>query len=113
MLLYERVRLFITSHYCIIVKDALERGHSSAEMAGNVARRVNARVLALNHISGGVRPEELGDLVWQAEQANGGASHVIPSFDFMELMVPRFGFRTEHRGASAVEIPQFHSGPAP
>lgn len=62
-------------------------------MAGNVAKRVNAQVLALNHISAGVGSEALRDLVRQAEDANGGTSRVIPSFDFMELMVPRFGFR--------------------
>jgi ribonuclease BN (tRNA processing enzyme) len=76
-------------------KDARVRGHSSAEMAGNVARRVKAQVLALNHLSGGVGARELRDLVREAEEANGGVSRVIPSYDFMELVVPRFGFEFE------------------
>lgn len=61
-------------------------------MAGSAAREVNAQLLALNHISAGVRAEDLKDLVLRVEEANGGVSHVIPTFDFMELVVPRFGF---------------------
>lgn len=76
-------------------KDAHARGHSSPEMAGNAAKRVHALVLALNHISAGTGSEELRDLVCKAEKANGGVSQVVASFDFMELIVPRFGFGTE------------------
>jgi hypothetical protein len=64
-------------------------------MAGNVARRVKAHVLALNHLGGGIGASELCDLVRQAEEANDGVSRVIPSHDFMELVVPRFGFEFE------------------
>ena len=71
------------------------KGHSSAAMAGEVAKRVDAHVLALNHISAGVATNELREMVLQAKAANDGVSHIVPSFDFMELMVPRFGFRSE------------------
>lgn len=74
------------------LQDALERGHSSPEMAGTVAKRVNAKLLVLNHFAANAGPEELRDLVLRAEQSNGGVSHVVSSFDFMELIVPRFGF---------------------
>jgi hypothetical protein len=64
-------------------------------MAGSVARQVKAQVLVLNHIGGGVGASELHDLVRQAEEANGGVSRIVPSYDFMELVVPRFGFGFE------------------
>ena len=62
-------------------------------MAGKAAKNVNASVLALNHISARESSEkEIHDLVCKVEETNAGISHVIPSFDFMELIVPRFGF---------------------
>lgn len=76
-------------------------------MAGSVAARVNASVLALNHISANVNSEELAGMVRKAEETNGGVSCVVPSFDFMELMVPRFGFPSEHREASALDDSQY------
>lgn len=64
-------------------------------MAGELAKGVNAGVLAINHIGAGVGSTELHELVRQAEAANGGVSRVILSNDFMELLVPRFGFDFE------------------
>lgn len=64
-------------------------------MAGSIARQVKAQVLVLNHISGGVGSSELHNLIREAEEANGGVSLIVPSYDFMELVVPRLGFQFE------------------
>lgn len=73
--------------------EARKRGHSTPEMAGSVAKSVNAEVLVLNHISPSVVSEDDNtDVANRAEQTNKNASRVVVSHDFMELLVPRLGF---------------------
>lgn len=64
-------------------------------MAGNLAKSVNASVLVLNHISEGVRDLQLKALLDNASAACDGISKVTLSYDFMELCVPREGFKFE------------------
>jgi len=74
------------------------RGHSTAAMAGRVAKEVNAKVLALNHISG--RHELLQGADVLVKSAEGVCSSrgdspgcpVVAAYDFMELVIPRNGF---------------------
>lgn len=76
---------------------AFDRGHASPEMAGQVAKDVNAKVLVLNHISPKVKEEHLARVVQLTEQratkSDGTASSaVVLAHDFMELVVPIKGF---------------------
>ncbi len=81
---------------------ALKRGHSTAKMAGNVAKRVNAKVLMLNHIGASNGDHDaMNELVqWakyglregtQKDQSQ-SSCQVVATYDFMELVVPRNGF---------------------
>ena len=74
---------------------AMQRGHSTSTMAGKVAGKVGAKVLALNHISSrGDRngSDHLSELVKDAQQAAGASTKVLLTNDFMELLVPWLGF---------------------
>jgi ribonuclease BN (tRNA processing enzyme) len=67
-------------------------GHSSASMAGVYADYVNAKVVALNHISPKNR-ENASIVIEEATTAiKGGTTRVQLSYDFLELFVPRTGF---------------------
>jgi ribonuclease Z len=73
--------------------DAVMRGHSSAEMAGVVAKRVNAKCLVLNHISPKMKTKpDIIDLRNRAKEACGETCHLVVAHDFLELMVPLHGF---------------------
>ena len=72
---------------------AIQRKHATAEMAGLVARDVNARVLVLNHLSPRVRTEtDVRQVEEEAVAANNGVSRVVVAHDFMELLVPPHGY---------------------
>jgi ribonuclease Z len=85
--------------------DYMIRGHASPEMAGRVARDVNAKVLVLNHISAKVHGSEepSHDLVKLAQTTNQGASEIIVAHDFMELYVPFKGFDFEPLESAGLE----------
>jgi ribonuclease Z len=73
--------------------DAVIRGHSSAEMAGVVAKRVNAKCLVLNHISPKMKTKpDIIDLRNRAKEACGERCHLVVAHDFLELLVPLHGF---------------------
>jgi hypothetical protein len=67
-------------------------------MAGNMAAKVNARMLAMNHISakadivGEDGNSQIGDLVQGAQAAAGDKTRVLAAHDFMEVLVPWMGF---------------------
>ena len=66
-----------------------KRGHSTAKMAGEIANRVNAKVLIMNHISGRHDGQECVDEL--IECANGGCqekSHVLVAYDFLNIHIP-------------------------
>ena len=65
-------------------------------MAGSVARKINAAVLVLNHISPRYDkdPEiSLTKVVADAKRS-AGSSLVAIAYDFMEILVPWLGFRS-------------------
>ncbi len=77
--------------------ESKRRGHSTATMAGKVAKRVNAKALILNHISGSQSSQqEVDELVQSAESVCGGCP-VVAAYDFMEFSIPRNGFNFTER----------------
>jgi hypothetical protein len=68
-------------------------------MAGRISGDVNAPLLVLNHISSkSDRTDNLGQsnqlrLIEDARKGSKGKSEVVVAYDFMELLVPRMGFR--------------------
>jgi ribonuclease Z len=69
----------------------VESGHSSAADAARFAKLVNASVLALNHLTGGVRDGRF--LGQEAEKYTNGKTIVQVTADLMEILVPPSGFR--------------------
>ncbi|CAB9522687.1 Ribonuclease Z [Seminavis robusta] len=69
----------------------LKRGHSTAAMAGEFADAVNADLLVLNHLnhSGGMTQQAARE----AEGSIKGGTRVVSALDFMELAIPREGFK--------------------
>jgi hypothetical protein len=64
-------------------------------MTGEVAGRVGAKVLALNHISS--RGDRHGsdyrnNIVKDSQRAAGDSTKVMITYDFMEILVPWLGF---------------------
>ena len=73
-------------------------GHSTASMAAMVANQVNAKVLALNHVSATHQNAvSEAQLVAEAESIiqNASQTQVQLTYDLMDLFVPRNGFPTE------------------
>ena len=73
-------------------------GHSTAAMAASVANQVNARVLALNHVSATYQNSTSeANLVTEAESIvqNGNNTKVQLTYDLMDFYVPRKGFPSE------------------
>jgi len=69
-------------------------GHSSAAMAGKFANSVNAKVLAMNHLSPSVRSDlSVKGLMEEAQNCVDGITRVQASCDLMEIIVPRSGFK--------------------
>ena len=73
------------------------RGHSTAGMAGKVARDLNCRTLVMNHISGSVdklggRDDECENgvdiLMEEAIQTNDAVSNILVAHDFMKIYIP-------------------------
>lgn len=80
-------------------REAKRRGHSTPFMSGTVAKTLGAKVLLLNHISNAnENGNDLVRVVQSAKKAanqdtqNGREVKVLPSFDFMEFLIPRGGF---------------------
>ena len=74
-------------------KEALERGHATPAMAGEVSRDCNAKVLLLNHISCSLQMEDIDEMVIKhAKEANKNVSQIVASYDFLQLNIPRGGF---------------------
>ncbi|CAJ1936929.1 unnamed protein product, partial [Cylindrotheca closterium] len=98
-------------HESTLVKEDYKRGHSTANMAGKVSGDAHAALLVLNHISSkSDRSDILGNsnqlkLIKDAKESSNGKSEVIVAFDFMELLVPRDGFR----GGSLDDESRLHS----
>lgn len=88
-------------HEATLVKEDYKRGHSTAGMAGKVSGDTDAAILVLNHISSKFdRNDGLGKsnqlrLMKDAKKSSEGKSEVVVAYDFMELLVPRDGFRTD------------------
>ena len=81
-----------------VADEAMQRGHSTPGMAGQVARDVNAKVLIMNHISPKVgTEEESSSIMEQAEKTNSGVSSVVVAHDFMEFLVPYKGLAPAQR----------------
>jgi len=61
-------------------------------MAGALAKKVNAKVLLLNHLSSiNQKQKDIDNLVKQAHESS-GETHVFASYDFLEVWVPHGGF---------------------
>jgi len=74
-------------------KDLVERGHSTASMAGEVAAEVNAQVLVLTHVSSKADSSgQVVDLRKVAEEVAEDGVKTAVAHDFMELLVPWEGF---------------------
>jgi hypothetical protein len=71
----------------------IQRGHSTAGMAGRNGANCDAKVLILNHISPKME-DNLSGIVREAYNASGQKLSVLVSFDFMEVLVPWLGFGT-------------------
>jgi ribonuclease BN (tRNA processing enzyme) len=67
-------------------------GHSSASMAGVFADYVNAKVVALNHISAKNKFNAAVVIDEATKAIKGTTTRVQLSYDFLELLVPRTGF---------------------
>mmetsp|Transcript_42782 Transcript_42782/g.103487 ORF Transcript_42782/g.103487 Transcript_42782/m.103487 type:complete len:108 (+) Transcript_42782:66-389(+) len=71
-------------------------------MAGKASGDAQAALLVLNHISSkSDRSDSLGNsnqlrLIKDAKESSNGKSEVIVAFDFMELLIPRDGFRGDN-----------------
>lgn len=66
-----------------------QRGHSTARMAGKFALEVNAKILAMNHISGRHDSQEtINTMVKSAEEGNKGMSDIVVAHDFMMVQIP-------------------------
>lgn len=78
---------------CMEQGEAETRGHSSAEMAGAVAREVGAKCLVLNHISPKMKTKTtIIDMRNRAKEASGQACYVVVAHDFLQLLIPLNGF---------------------
>jgi ribonuclease Z len=72
------------------------RGHNTAYNAGVAGRNFGCPVVVLNHFAGVSASEAsnaLEEIVEEAHIGNKGASQIVASYDFMELCVPRGGFK--------------------
>ncbi len=71
-----------------------ERGHSSAGMAGKVAKELQSKVLAMNHISGRLDrtfeedSKENFSALREASECNENVSDILVAHDFMMINVP-------------------------
>ena len=66
-----------------------QRGHSTARMAGKFALEVNAKILAMNHISGRHDGQDsINSMVKSAEEGNKGKSDIVVAHDFMMVHIP-------------------------
>lgn len=66
-----------------------QRGHSTATMAGRLAKQVKANILAMNHISGRHDSQEsINELVTFAEKANCNTSDIFVAHDFLMVSIP-------------------------
>ena len=66
-----------------------QRGHSTARMAGKFALEVNAKILAMNHISGRHDGQDsINSMVKSAEEGNKGMSDIVVAHDFMMVQIP-------------------------
>ena len=76
-------------------KIAHKRGHSTAHMAGRIAKKLNAKALVLNHISSknDDDPSKIRELMKAAHRSSRYTCQVASSYDFMELSIPRNGFQ--------------------
>ena len=63
-------------------------------MAGFMAKKVNAAVLILYHISSRYKGIGHAELVEDAKQSAGEGSTIAIAYDFMEILVPWLGFRS-------------------
>jgi len=72
---------------------ATSRGHATASMAGALAKDVQAKALLMNHISSAVSYDDIKGITSKAKNANEGASQIQVACDFMEVVVPKGGFR--------------------
>lgn len=72
---------------------ATSRGHATASMAGALAKDVRAKALLMNHISSAVSYDDVKDVTNKAKKSNEGASQIQVACDFMEVVVPKGGFR--------------------
>ena len=78
---------------CMEQGEAETRGHSSAEMAGAVARIVGAKCLVLNHISPKMNTKtEIIEMRNRAKEASGQTCYVVIAHDFLQLLIPPNGF---------------------
>jgi len=93
----------------LIPKEAILRGHSTAAMSAQVGRDLNAQVLILNHFSASnCTKESMEQMLEEANKVKNNERKdvdttadgndvvfpmvIIPSFDLMEVMVPKGGF---------------------
>lgn len=73
---------------------AIMRGHTTAANAGSFGKKMGCQVIALNHFGNNSDlPNRVELILAEARKHNGNASRIVASFDFMELFVPRGGFK--------------------
>jgi len=86
--------VFFFASSFIIVKEIKKRGHSTPAMAGDLAKKMNAQVLLLNHISNMYTTEEdVLKIMESAKNTNHDTSHILVAYDFMEFILSRDGFK--------------------
>jgi len=75
-------------------------GHSTPTNAGRFANQVGASILVLTHLPSMLLDyEAVGKHYSQAKASISGKTRVAIAYDFLEVMVPRFGFTDSHNEA--------------
>lgn len=84
---------------------SVRRGHSTASMAGHFADSVGAELLVLNHLKATISEGDTRRAKHARAVINGGA-RVLTANDFMEVAIPKEGFKfIENQDAPAAEAP--------
>jgi len=81
----------------VVTKDTITHGHSTPEMAGRFAKKINAKRLVMNHFSSRYKGDSCLESVSimtrierQAIEASGlSEENVAAAWDFMNVPIPR------------------------
>lgn len=82
---------------------SVKRGHSTASMAGQFADSANAKLLVLNHHKAKIANCDQSRAT-EAEKVITGGTRVLSASDFMEIAIPREGFKfSDKKGPATIQ----------